>query len=346
MNRRLTLRFAVQGAALLAAVAASISLGSVWIPLGEVARVVGGGEATVAVWTTVIQQFRIPRVLTALLAGAGLGVSGLVMQTLFRNPLAGPFVLGISSGAGLGVALLVLTGGSAVGGVFLSVAGVFGGLGHAGAATLGAAAVLAGVLLVARRLSSMTLLLLLGVLFGYAANALTTVLIHFADAERIQSYLRWTFGSFSHVPASELWLMALLVAGGTIVAFIPAHSLNVLLMGDHYAASVGVRIAWVRFVAVGATALLSGAITAYCGPIGFVGVAVPHLTRSLYASSDHRVLLPATALTGALIAVLADIIARLPGTAYVLPLNAVTALFGAPVVAWVLLRRRPNEVSS
>ncbi|TVQ38165.1 MAG: iron ABC transporter permease [Spirochaetaceae bacterium] len=346
MSRGLTVRFAVLAALLLVALAASVSLGSVWIPLHEVARVVAGGEAAVTVWTTVIRTFRLPRAATALLAGAGLGVSGLLMQTLFRNPLAGPFVLGISSGAGLGVAVLVLAGGTAVGGVFLSIAGPMGSLGHVGAATLGAAAVLSGVLLVARRLNSMTLLLLLGVLFGYAANALTTVLIHFADAQRIQSYLRWTFGSFAHVSVPELGLLALLVGCGMVPALLPAHSLNVMLMGDQYATSVGVHVRRIRLIAVGATALLSGTITAYCGPIGFVGVAVPHMARSMFASSDHRVLLPATALTGAVIAVTADIIARLPGTEYVLPLNAVTALFGAPVVAWVLLRRRPNEVKT
>lgn len=345
-GRMLVTRFAFLSLALLGAAAGSVLVGSVWIPLPEVARVLVGGEATQPVWTTVVRSFRVPRVVTALLAGASLSVSGLLMQTVFRNPLAGPFVLGVSSGAGLGVALVVLAGGTAIGGVFLSVTGFFGAAGHVGAATLGAAAVLVGVLLVARRLQSMTLLLLLGVLFGYAANALTTVMIHFADAERIQSYLRWTFGSFSHVAPGDLRLLMLLVGLGLPLAFIPALALNVLLMGEEYATSVGVRVGRVRVLAVSATALLSGAITAYCGPIGFLGVAVPHLARALFKSSDHRVLLPATLLLGALTAALADSIAQLPGTEQVLPLNAVTALFGAPVVAWVLLRRSSGEVRS
>lgn len=332
--RRSSWRFVVLLLALAAAFVASLAAGSVSIPPGEVLSVLTGGEAALPSWEKIVFEFRLPKALTALLAGAGLAASGLLMQTLFQNPLAGPYVLGLSAGASLAVAIVVLAGGGAAGMVLGG-----GSLGLAAAASLGAGAVLVLVLLAARRVSNLTLLIL-GVLFGYATSSLVTILIHFSLAERIQAYLTWTFGSFGGVTWSELRVLAPVLAAALLLAFALAKPLNALLLGERYARSLGLAVRETRFAVIVATALLAGGVTAFCGPVGFIGVAVPHLARGLFSTSDHRVLMPGTALLGALIALVADLLAQLPGSESVLPLNAVTALVGAPVIAAVVLRRR------
>ena len=321
----------------------NVAIGSVRIPLAAVVTALAGGETTPASWGTIVRIFRLPRAITALLAGAALAVSGLQMQTLFRNPLAGPFVLGINAGASLGVALVVLAAGS-VGATLLAGLGLLGGLSIAVASSLGAGAVLLAVLVVARRVETTTLLIL-GLMFGYAASALVSVLLYFSIAEQIQAYIAWTFGSFGGVTWDQLRVLAPAIGGALLLAWLSAKPLNALLLGEAYARSLGLAVRPARIAIIASAAILAGTVTAYCGPIGFIGVAVPHLGRSLINTSDHRQLVPATLLLGGIVALIADMIAQLPGSQTILPLNAVTALIGAPVITWVILRRRNLDAS-
>ncbi len=335
---------------------ASLSTGSVIIPLGEVVRIIAGRPVSVSAWEKIVLLFRLPKAVTAVLAGGSLALAGLLMQTLFRNPLAGPSVLGINSGAGLGVAVAVLAGSALSGARLRGVVGAAaGGAGAAEiggavlgsgsvpvvlAAAIGAAAVLLLVLFTARKIDNVMTLLLLGLLFGFAADAAVSVLMHLSASEHIQAYVYWSFGSFQSVPAEGLWLFSLFTVPGMILGVGSAKGLNALLLGEGYARTMGVPVGPLRIVIVTAAALLAGTTTAFCGPITFIGIAIPHLTRSLFATADHRRLIPGVILLGACAALLSDIIAQVPGTDLVLPLNAVTSLLGAPVVIWVILRKR------
>ena len=313
-------------------------VGSVTIPLEEIFTILRGGEPSRASWTTIVLNFRLPKAITALLAGSGLAVAGLLMQTLFRNPLADPFVLGISSGASLGVALVLLAIGT-TGATMLAGVGLLGDLSLILAAGAGAAIVLALVLLVAQRVRSTMTLLILGVMFGYVTSSLVSILVHFSIMDRIQTYINWTFGSFGGVTWGQMALFAAAMIGGQILAYTLVKPLNALLLGEAYARSMGVNIRLVRRMLILAAATLAGGVTAFCGPIGFLGIAVPHLCRALLGTSDHRVLLPASTLMGGILALIADMIAQVPGSQIILPLNAITALIGAPVVVWVILRQ-------
>ncbi len=326
-------------ALLIAAFLASLALGSVRIPLGDVITILTGGEPTRETWTTIVINFRLTKAITAGLAGAALGVSGLLMQTLFRNPLADPYVLGISSGASLGVALVVLAAGT-TGTTLLAGLGLFGDVAVITAASLGAAAVLLLVMAAAVRVRSTMTLLILGLMFGYITGAVVSILVHFSIAERIQTYVNWTFGSFGGVTWSQMPIFVGVVFVGLMTANLTAKPLNALLLGDTYARSMGLNLRRARAGLILSAALLAGAVTAFCGPIGFLGIAVPHVCRVLIGTSDHRILLPACTLLGGALALIADMIAQMPGQSAVLPLNAITALFGAPVVFWVILRRR------
>jgi iron complex transport system permease protein len=316
----------------------SLVFGSVRIPPDQVLTILVGGEPLRPTWVTIINDFRLPKALTATLAGAALGVSGLQMQTLFRNPLADPFVLGVSSGASLGVALVVLSVGAA-NTALLAVAGLLGNLSLVVAACLGAGAVLILVLALAQRVQSSVTLLILGLMIGYLTSAVVSLLLYFSIAERIQAYIAWSFGSFGGVTWSQMRVLAPVVLGGLLLALILTKALNALLLGEAYARSMGLNIRRARMAIVADSAILAGAVTAFCGPIAFLGIAVPHLCRALLRSADHRVLVPACALLGATAALLADLVAQAPGTSVVLPLNAITALIGAPVVVWIILRR-------
>lgn len=317
----------------------ALAVGSVEIPLDQIITVLLGGEAERTAWTNIVLKFRLPKALTAVFAGMALGVSGLMMQTFFRNPLAGPFVLGISSGASLGVALVVLSTGT-IGGTLLAGIGLSGDLMLAVAAGLGAGLTMVIVLGVSMRIQSSMTLLILGLMFGYLVSAMVSLLLYFSVPERIQAYINWTFGSFSGVTWEQLPILAGIVGIGLLVSLALTKSLNVLLLGENYARSLGLNILWTRIGIVSATALLAGVVTAFCGPIGFIGIAVPHLCRSLFNTSDHRILVPGTILMGAIVALVASLIAEVPGNNLVLPLNAVTALMGAPVVIIVILRQR------
>ena len=322
----------------------SLAVGSVRIPIDEIVAVLLGGDASKPAWATIVLKFRLPKALTAMLAGAALSVSGLQMQTLFRNPLAGPFVLGISSGASLGVALTVLLAGVAVGlgGSTTLLAGISlaGDTSLALSAIIGSGLVLLLVMTVARKVQSGMTLLILGLMFGYTTSALVSVLIYFSVVERIQAYISWTFGSFGGVTWRQLQVMAPAILVGLAGGHLLMKPLNALLLGETYALSLGLNVRRVRLGIIGSSAVLAGVVTAFCGPIGFLGIAVPHLCRSLLHTSDHRLLLPAVSFMGATLALGADIVAGLPGSQLTLPLNAVTALLGAPVVIWVILRQR------
>ncbi|CAN5892193.1 MAG: iron ABC transporter permease [Euzebyales bacterium] len=328
-------------AALVGLVMATLGAGSVAIPLDEVTRVLLGGEPTQPAWQTIVRDVRLPRAVTALLAGAALGVAGLQMQTLFRNPLADPFILGVSSGASLGVALVVIAAGSAgttlVGGLALPAT-----VGVAGAAALGAGAVTTLVLVLSRRVANPATVLIVGLMAGYTVSALVSLLVHaeLGQGDRIRAYIAWGFGSFAGTTWSDLVVFAPAAVAALLLATAVTKPLDALLLGERYAASMGLRVGRARvLVAVGAS-VLAGTVTAFCGPIGFLGVAIPHLTRGLLRSSAHRLLVPGCALVGAVVALAAGLVAQLPGRDATLPLNAVTALIGAPVVVAVLLRLR------
>lgn len=316
-----------------------IATGSVNVPLSAVVSILLGEEVAEESWPTIVLIFRLPKALTAVLAGAALAVSGLLMQTLFRNPLASPGVLGINAGASLGVAIVILGVGPA-GSRFVSDLGLLGNLGLAVAGCTGALFALLVVLMVATRVESIMTLLILGLMFSYITNELVSLLLYFSLPSQVQAYVSWTFGDFGDVTWNQLYVLASLVAVvGGLTSF-ASKPLNAMLLGEDYARALGVNVTLLRIQMIGATAILSGAVTAFCGPIAFLGVAVPHLCRAILGTSDHKRLLPNTILMGAALAVLADLIAQLPGSSWTLPINTVTALFGAPVVIWVVLRRR------
>lgn len=319
----------------------TIAAGSVTIPLDDVARILVGGEPAQPAWATIVTDIRLPRATTAVLAGAGLGVGGLLMQTLFRNPLADPFILGISAGASLGVALVVLVAGSA-GTTLVGGLGILGNVGVAGAAAAGAAGVTVTVLLVSRRMTSPATVLIVGLMFGYATTAVVSVLVYsgFGRFERIRAFIAWGFGSFGGTTWSQLQILGPCVLVGLIVAMLLTKQLNALLLGDRYAASMGLQVGRARVAIVLAASLLAGVVTAFCGPIAFIGVAVPHMARGLLRSSDHRLLVPTVMVVGGIVALAAGLVAQLPGQDATLPLNAVTSLVGAPVVVAILLRLR------
>lgn len=340
-NHRTKIAFilAILGVTLALAFFVSIWIGSVPIPFRDVWRIITGGQPQKESWLKIILDFRLPKSITALLVGAALSVSGLQMQTLFRNPLADPYTLGINSGASLGVALVILGFGSA-GSVLLAGLGLVGDLSLALAASMGAGIVLVLVLIIGQRVRSPITLLILGLMFGYAASALVSLLIYFSLPERIQTYTTWSYGSFSGVTWSQLWVMIPMICGGLLLAFLLPKSLNALLLGEDYARSMGLNLKRTRFFILLGASILAGAVTAFCGPIGFIGVAVPHLARTILNTSDHKGLLPAVTLLGGIVALLADVIAQLPGSQYVLPINVITALFGAPFIIWIIIQQR------
>ncbi|MBW4567713.1 MAG: iron ABC transporter permease [Tolypothrix carrinoi HA7290-LM1] len=320
-----------------------IAFGSVQIPLKEVITILLGGETSQPTWTNIILKFRLPKALTATCSGAALGVSGLQMQTLFRNPLAGPFILGISSGASLGVALVLLTVSATGGGLLFKNSGILGDLSLVIAASFGAAVVLGMVLIVSQRVSDTMTLLILGLLFGYATSAIVNILLNFSDRTQIQSYLIWTFGSFSGVTWRQLTILIPIIIFGLLIALLLSKPLNVLILGDTHALTLGLTVQQARFWIITSASILAGAITAFCGPVAFLGVAVPHLCRSLLNTLDHRVLVPAVTIMGAILALIADLLTQFPGSQTVLPLNSVTALIGTPVVTWVILHRNSRS---
>ncbi len=318
----------------------SLALGSTAIPLRRVLETLTGISSERDAAGIVVESIRLPRSLTAMLAGASLGIAGLQMQTLFKNPLADPFALGISSGASLGVALVVLGSGYGAAAAFGSATGVRGDALVALAAITGAGLVLGLVLIVSSRIANPTTVLILGLMFGYGVSAIVTVLVGASQPERLQQWAQWGFGSFSGVTWQRLRLFGPLTVVGVLIASATTKQLNALLLGESYARSMGLAVRRARVLTMVGASVLGAVVTAFCGPISFLGIAVPHLCRGLLGTSDHRLLVPAVVLMGSAVAVVAQIVSLLPGSAGVLPLNAVTSLMGAPVVVAVLLRSR------
>ena len=315
----------------------NLSLGSVDIPLKSILYTLTGNDIAKESWQYIILQYRVPKAITAVLVGSGLSICGLLMQTLFRNPLAGPFVLGISSGASLGVAILVL-GISIFSG---SVAGMaFSNLGLALAASLGAFFVLGAVMIVAKKVKNTMSILIIGLMFGSFTAAIISVLAYFSSAENLQQYVFWTFGSLGNLGWNEIFILSIIYLLSISILLTIIKPLNSLLLGENYAVSLGVNLKKTRNITLLVTGLLTGVITAFSGPIAFIGLAVPHLTKLLIKTSNHRVLLPSVAVAGAIVMLISDTIAQLPNSEYSLPINAVTSLFGAPIVIWLLVRKR------
>lgn len=284
---------------------------------------------------------RVPQSLTAAMAGAGLAVSGLLMQTVFRNPLAGPSVLGISSGASLGVACVVLLSGS-IGGVALSKLGVIGEFTVTMSAIIGSLLIMALIAFVAHKVRGNVTLLIMGVMIGYIANAIIGVFKFFSAEEDIRAYVIWGLGSFARVSGGQTYVFILLMILLLPTSFFLIKTLNLLLLGDSYATNLGLNIKKARLLVISCSGVLVAVVTAYCGPVVFLGLAVPHICRGLFRTADHGVILPASMLAGASLALLCNLIARLPGFEGALPVNSVTALIGAPVVMWVLFHKRHN----
>ena len=319
----------------------NLAFGSVSIPLDQVANILTGGSSGKASWDFIILQSRLPQAITAIFCGASLAVSGLMLQTYFRNPLAGPSVLGISNGASLGVAIVML----ALGGT-LGAAGEMGtGLKLTGsvlviiAAFAGAVIVTMLYLVVTRFIKSNLIILILGIMVGYMTSSVVTLLNFFATVENVHSFVSWGMGSFSNVTTAQLPLLCGTSLVGIIIALALTKSLNMLLLGENYAANLGANLSIIRSMVLISTGILTAVTTAFCGPVSFIGLAVPHIARLLINSEDHRVLLPATLMSGAAIAMLCNIISVLPQQ-MIIPLNAVTPLFGAPVIIYIILKRK------
>ena len=321
----------------------NLLLGSVEIPMRDIFAILFRGETDNIIWANIILKSRLPQALTAMMAGAGLGVSGLLMQTVFRNPLAGPSVLGISSGASLGVACVVLLSGS-IGGVALSKLGVIGEVTITLSAIIGSLMIMALIAMVSQKVRGNVTLLIMGVMIGYIANAIIGVLKFFSAEDDIRAYVIWGLGSFSRVSGGQTYVFVILMLILLPSAFFLIKTLNLLLLGDSYARNLGLNIKRARMLVIGCSGVLVAVVTAYCGPVIFLGLAVPHICRGIFHTSNHATILPATLLGGASLALLCNIIARLPGFEGALPVNSVTALVGAPVVMWVLFNRRKSEL--
>ena len=311
-------------------------MGSVSIPTKEIFKSIIGDIDNES-WEYIILNYRLPKAFTAILVGSGLGISGLLMQTLFRNPLAGPFVLGITSGASLGVALIIM-GASLFSGIITTI--LISKWSLVIASSLGSFLVLLAVMVVSAKVRDTMAILIIGLMFGSITAAVVSVLSYFSSAEQLQQYIFWGFGSLGNLSWNELLVFVLVYLIGIILSIISIKALNSLLLGENYAKSLGLNLKQSRILIILATSLLAGTITAFAGPIAFIGLAIPHITRQIFNTSNHKILLPAVFLFGAIIMLLCDIIAQLPTSDYTLPINAITSLIGAPVVIWLLVRQR------
>lgn len=322
MRSRSAILFAMLAALTLFLFLLDLAVGAVAVPLGDVWAALTGGDGPRAT-AKIILNIRLIKAVVALLAGAALSVSGLQMQTLFRNPLAGPYVLGISSGASLGVALVVLAGfGSSIG--------------IAGAAWLGAALVLVVIAAVGHRIKDIMVILILGMMFSSGVGAIVQILQYLSKEESLKAFVIWTMGSLGDVTFDQLAVLVPSIIAGLLLAVVTIKPLNLLLFGEEYAVTMGLNIRRSRGLLFLSTTLLAGTVTAFCGPIGFIGLAMPHVTRMLFRNSDHRVLVPGTVLSGAAVLLLCDLVSKM----FTLPINAITALLGIPIVVWVVLRNK------
>ena len=329
-------------ALILVLLVANLLLGSVKIPAADVLGILFGDRSN-EIFSNIILKSRLPQALVAIVAGAGLAVSGLQMQTVFRNPLAGPSVLGISNGASLGVAIVVLMSGS-LAGLSLSRMGYVGDAAISVAAIIGSLAVMALIVWVARKVKGNVTLLIIGVMIGYLVTAIVGVLKFFSAEEDIKAYVVWGLGSFARVSGDQMLLFTGMMLVLLPLSFLLVKTLNLMLLGDDYARNLGLNVSRARTLVILNSSVLVAIVTAYCGPIMFIGLAVPHLCRAIFKTSDHRILVPGTILTGAALALLCSLVARMPGFEGALPVNSVTALIGAPVIASVIFKRRKDDV--
>ena len=320
----------------------NLAIGSIDIPMKDVVAILLGNDETSEIWQNIILKSRVPQALTATMAGAGLAISGLQMQTVFHNPLAGPSVLGVSSGASLGVAFVVLLSG-AIGNVALSRLGYLGDTALSIAAIIGSLSVMGLIVWISQRVKGNVTLLIIGVMIGYLASAIIGILKFFSPEEDVKAFVVWGLGSFSRVSGDQMVLFVVIMAILIPLSMLLIKTLNLMLLGDEYAKNLGLDINRARTLIILSAGILIAIVTAYCGPIMFIGLAVPHLCRAVCRSSNHRILMPGTMLMGAALALVCNLLARMPGFEGVLPVNSVTALIGAPVIAVVLFRRRNRE---
>ena len=316
---------------------ANISLGSVNIPFRDVYTSLTGGQASKSTWEYIIINYRLPKAITAILVGMGLSISGLLMQTLFRNPLAGPYVLGLSSGASLGVAFVILGAGflpSFLRTIALSSYGIV------LASTLGSTLVLLLVLVVSQRLRDTMAILIVGLMFGSFTTAIVSVLTYFSTAEQLQKFTFWSLGNLGNLSWKSIIVLAVSVFLGLVLSAGSIKPLNALLLGENYAKSMGLNFNKARLIIIFATSILAGSITAFAGPIAFIGLAVPHIAKLTFQTSNHMILFWSTLLFGAIIVLFCDIVSQMPGFDVTLPINAITSIIGAPVVIWLLIRKR------
>lgn len=319
-----------------------VALGSVHIPLKDVVKVLFSPDAANDTWVYIIEKIRLPKALTAVIVGCGLSVSGLQMQTLFRNPLAGPSVLGITAGASLGVALVMLSTGTITSLYTIKELGISGSWLIILASSLGAALIMVIIVSISSALKDNVIVLIVGVMIGNITLSIISIWQYFSSPELIKDYLMWTFGSLGGVTGGQLLILGIVVFAGLTISFLSSKLLDALLLGDNYARSMGLTVKRARLLIVLSTSVLAGGITAFCGPIGFIGIAVPHLARALFNTSNHRLLIPACCLIGTVLMLICDIIAQLPGSQTVLPINVITALVGSPVVIWIIAG--PNKL--
>jgi iron complex transport system permease protein len=332
-NRNATL-FLILSLLLLLTLLLNIAFGQVAIPFKEVFQTLYGGNSSKVTWDYIIINYRLPKAIVAILVGIGLSISGLLMQTLFRNPLAGPYVLGLSSGSSLGVAFVVM--GSSFLGFQLSEMG----FGIILASCLGSFLVLFLVLLLSQRLRDSATILIVGLMFSSFTSAFVGVLTYFSSAEQLQKFTFWSMGNIGNLSWQSILILAICVFLGTVMSLFSLKSLDALLLGENYAKSMGLNIKKSRFMIIIATSILSGSITAFAGPIAFVGLAVPHLSKLLFQTSNHKILFWSTILIGAIIMLFCDMVSQLPGFDFTLPINAITSIIGAPIVIWLLVRKR------
>ena len=315
----------------------NISLGSVSIPIKEIFNSLTGGISSKESWEYIIINYRLPKAITAILVGMGLSISGLLMQTLFRNPLAGPYVLGLSSGASLGVAIVILGATflpSFLANILLSSYGIV------LASSLGSLAVLMAVLAVSHRLRDTMAILIVGLMFGSLTSAIVGTLTYFSTAEQLQKFTFWSLGNLGNLSWPSILILSICVTIGLLMSLLSIKPLNALLLGENYARSLGLNYKKTRFIIIFSTSILAGSITAYAGPIAFIGLAVPHIAKLVFQTSNHSVLFWSTILFGAIIMLICDSISQIPGSDLMLPINAVTSIFGAPIVIWLLIRKR------
>jgi len=338
MKKQSATTFFILIGVLLIAITFDLLVGSVYIPIKDVLEILGGGPAANPGWETIVLEFRVPKAATAILAGSGLAISGLLMQTIFRNPLAGPFVLGISSGASLGVALLILAGN--IFGIAIIQLTLLGSWTTVMAAIAGSTGVLLLIVIISVSIRDSMTLLIIGLMVGSLSGAVVSVLQYFSEAQEIQSYLIWTFGNLGGVHDSELVILLITVLIGLVWCWWFSKPLNALLLGETYAKSMGVNIRQTRLLVIIITSILAGGITAFCGPLAFIGIAIPHLARIVFKTANHRVLIPACILLGAIVMTACDLVSQIPGSSRTLPINAITSLIGAPAVIAILIKNR------